>query len=73
MLELDPNIRLYTMKAATEILGLTKNALYIARREGFLRTVIIAGRILVPADELNRLLTEGDGSDSGRGKVKERA
>ncbi|MEJ0096397.1 MAG: helix-turn-helix domain-containing protein [Methylocella sp.] len=62
-----PEPLVYTMQVATKLLQLSPNTLYIMRREGKLRTVTIAGRIRVPAEEIARLLREGDGSEVTRG------
>lgn len=48
----------YRMKDAAHVLGLSVTTLYEMRRKGELPAVRIAGRALIPAEALRRLLAE---------------
>ncbi len=62
--ELPPSIEIqmtpfaFRVNDATKIIGLSRGSLYDLEKSGKLRFVRIAGRTLVPADELRRLIAE---------------
>jgi excisionase family DNA binding protein len=49
----------YRVKHFHQAVGLGKTKFYELLREGKIKTVVIGGRRLVPADEAQRLIREG--------------
>jgi excisionase family DNA binding protein len=49
----------YRVKHFCQAVGLGKTKFYELLREGKIKTVVIGGRRLVPADEAQRLIREG--------------
>ena len=49
----------YRVKHFCKSVGLGKTKFYELLRDGKIRTIVIGGRRLVPADEVRRLLREG--------------
>jgi len=49
----------YRIKHFCQAVGLGKTKFYELLREGKIKTVVIGGRRLVPADEAQRLIREG--------------
>jgi excisionase family DNA binding protein len=47
------------IKDATAASGLSLSLLYRLKKQGKLRMVRVGGRTLIPADELERLISEG--------------
>jgi excisionase family DNA binding protein len=58
----------YRMKDAARVSGIGLTKLYELRKEGKLAAVRVAGRVLIPADALRRLIAEAPaaGGDDGR-------
>jgi excisionase family DNA binding protein len=58
----------YRMKDAARVSGIGLTKLYELRKEGKLPAVKVAGRVLIPADALRRLIAEapaaGDDNDA---------
>jgi excisionase family DNA binding protein len=55
----NPSALAYRVKAFCEAVGLGRTTLYKLMREGKVKTVVIGGRRLVPAEEAQRLVREG--------------
>jgi excisionase family DNA binding protein len=55
----DPPFLAYRVKAFCACLGLGRTKFYELVRDGKIKTVVIGGRRLVPADEARRLVREG--------------
>jgi hypothetical protein len=47
------------MREAASALGISVDGLYRGAKAGRLKTIVVAGRRLIPASELNRILCEG--------------
>ena len=55
----DPPLLAYRVKAFCASVGLGRTKFYELVRDGKIKTVVIGGRRLVPADEARRLVREG--------------
>jgi len=55
----DPPPLAYRVTSFCKSIGIGRTKFYELVREGKIRTIIIGGRRLVPADEVQRLLQEG--------------
>ena len=55
----DPPFLAYRVKAFCACLGLGRTKFYELVRDGKIKTVVIGGRRLVPADEARHLVREG--------------
>jgi len=49
----------YTVKAACRLLSISRSTLYVLASQGQLRLIKVAGRTLVPAAEIARLIGGG--------------
>lgn len=49
----------WTVAEASESVGVSQSALYRSIRQGSIRAVRIGGRVVIPSDELERLLAGG--------------
>jgi excisionase family DNA binding protein len=55
----NPHLLAYRVNAFCASVGLGRTKFYELVRDGKIRTIVIGGRRLVPADEAQRLLREG--------------
>jgi hypothetical protein len=59
----------YRINDFCQAMGIGKSAFYILVKAGKIKTIVIAGRRLIPADEAHRLVREGCDLDCKR-KIK---
>lgn len=59
-----------TVRRASKALGLTPQALYLAIREGRIKSRQELDRVVIPMSEFNRLLEERQSKSSSNGKKK---
>jgi excisionase family DNA binding protein len=51
--------RAFSLRDGESLIGLSRSTWYRLERDGKIKLIRIGGRVLIPADEIERLLNEG--------------